>query len=82
MSGRKIWIDLKRPVDLYPLLKRLVPAVAPDLIYPGHFDKRLVIRKGGIRWDAGQRVGLEGTVDGVWDIFPGHVKSGRFIEEQ
>jgi len=84
-------IEMRTPAELYSLSKIQMPAVVPDLIYPAHFETRLVSRNGGVRWDdrwvcvsttcAGHRVGFEETGDGLWDVFLGPVKLGRFIEE-
>ncbi len=85
-------IEMRTPDELYSPSKIPLPAVAPDLSYPAHYETRLVSRNGGFRWRdrwvcvsttcAGHRVGLEETGDGVWDVFLGPVKLGRFLEEQ
>jgi len=85
-------IDLMTPAELYIPSRIPMPEVVPDLIYPARYETRLVSRNGGVRWDdrwvcvsttcAGQRIGFEETGDGLWDVFLGPVKLGRFIEEK
>ena len=63
--------------------------IAP-LEYPDRFEKRYVSNNGGIRWNhewvnvsaccAGEYVGLEEIDDGVWNVFFGPLKLGRFHE--
>lgn len=53
------------------------PALLP-LVYPGHFERRLVSRNGGIRWKnrwvnashlfAELEIGFEEIDDGLWNV--------------
>jgi putative transposase len=84
-------IDLRTPVSLYVPSSRLLPAVPPPLVYPAHFETRLVSKNSGIRWRdkwvavsttvAGLQIGLEEIDHGLWDVYLGPVKLGRLLEE-
>jgi putative transposase len=84
-------IDLQTPASLYVPSSCLPPAVPPPLVYPAHFETRLVSKNSGIRWHdkwvavsttvAGLHVGLEEIDHGLWDIYLGPVKLGRLLEE-
>ena len=84
-------IELKTPATLYEASRRPLPKKVPELIYPAHFETRLVSRNSGIRWNhrwvavshtcAGLHVGLEEVDDGIWDVYLGPVKLGRLLEE-
>ena len=78
------------PASFYEPSARPFPETLPPLEYPGHFETRLVSRNGGIRWKgrripashllAKQYLGLEEVGDGLWDVYFGPVKLGRFHE--
>ena len=61
------------------------------LVYPAHFETRLVSKNSGIRQRdnmvtasttcAGLYVGLEEIDHGLWDVYLGPVKLGRLFEE-
>lgn len=80
------------PASLYQSSGRPFPETLPALDYPGHFEIRLVSRNGGIRWNgrripashllAQQYVGLEEVGDGLWDVYFGPIKLGRFHERE
>jgi hypothetical protein len=84
-------IDLQTPASLYVPSSRPLPAVPPPLVYPAHFERRLVSKNSGIRWRdtwvavsttvAGLQVGLEEIDHGLWDVYLGPVKLGRLLEE-
>jgi putative transposase len=84
-------IDLQTPASLYVPSSRLLPGVPPPLVYPAHFETRLVSKNSGIRWRdtwvavsttvAGLQVGLEEIDHGLWDVYLGPVKLGRLLEE-
>ncbi len=84
-------IDLLTPASLYVPSSRPLPAVPPPLVYPAHFETRLVSKNSGIRWRdkwvavsttcAGLHVGLEEIDHGIWDLYLGPVKLGRLLEE-
>jgi putative transposase len=85
-------IELQTPASRYEASARLLPKELPALVYPAHFETRLVSKNSGIRWDsqwvavshtcAGLHVGLEGVDHGLWDVFLGPVKRGRLLEEK
>jgi len=69
-----------------PYRSRLEP-----LVYPGHYERRLVSRNGGVRWKhrwvnashlfAELEIGFEEIDDGLWNVYFGPVWLGRFHEE-
>jgi len=69
-----------------------MPKKLPPLEYPDRFELRYVSANGGIRWNkqwvnvstvcAGEYVGLEEIDDGIWNVYFGPLKLGRFIERQ
>lgn len=83
-------LDQQTPASCYTPSPRPMPSRIPPLEYPDRFEKRLVSRNGGIRWNhawvnvsvccAGEYVGLEEIDDGVWNVFFGPLKLGRFHE--
>jgi putative transposase len=84
-------IDLQTPASLYRPSSHPLPAVPPPLVYPAHFETRLVSKNSGIRWRdtwvavsttcAGLHIGLEEIDHGLWDVYLGPVKLGRLLEE-
>jgi len=78
------------PASRYRPSPRPFPARLPALEYPSHYETRLVSRNGGIRWSSqwvnvshvlgGEYVGLEEIDDGIWDVYFGRLKLGRFHE--
>ena len=85
-------IGLETPASLYRVSRRLLPKELPELVYPAHFETRLVSKNSGIRWNsqwvavshtcAGLEVGLEEVDHGLWDVYLGPVKLGRLLEEK
>jgi hypothetical protein len=85
-------IELKTPASLYRASIQLLPKEVPELIYPAHFETRLVSKNSGMRWNsqwvavsqtcAGLHVGLEQVDHGLWDVYLGPVKLGRLLEEK
>lgn len=85
-------IELKTPASLYETSRRPLPKEVPALVYPAHFETRLVSKNSGMRWNsrwvavsqtcAGLHVGLEQVDHGVWDVYLGPVKLGRLLEEK
>jgi hypothetical protein len=69
-----------------PYRSRLEP-----LVYPSHYERRLVSRNGGVRWKhrwvnashlfAELEIGFEEIDDGLWNVYFGPVWLGRFHEE-
>lgn len=84
-------LDQKRPGALYTTSPRPYPSRIPPLEYPAHFEKRYVSANGGIRWSnrwinvstccVGEYVGLEEVDNGAWDVYFGHLRIGRLLEE-
>jgi putative transposase len=78
------------PSDFYRPSPRPFPRKLEPLIYPPHFELRLVSRNGGIRWFnqwvnvshllAEEYIGLEEVDAGLFDVYFGPVWLGRFIE--
>jgi len=85
-------LDQQTRASVCTASRRPFPPRIPHLEYPGHFEVRLVSHNGGIRWNArwvnvshvlgGQYVGLEAIDDGLWDVYFGSLKLGRFDERQ
>jgi putative transposase len=83
-------IELQTPASLYETSTRLMPKALPPLVYPAHFETRLVSKNSGIRWNhrwvavshtcAGLHIGLEQIDHGLWDVYLGPVKLGRLLE--
>lgn len=84
-------IELKTPASLYNASRRVLPKEVPELVYPAHYETRLVSKNSGIRWNsqwvavsqtcAGLHIGLEQVDHGIWDVYLGPVKLGRLLEE-
>jgi putative transposase len=80
------------PGDLYRSSHRPIPKRLPPLIYPPHFEVRLVSTNGGIRWHKhwvnvtsilGQQfIGLEEVDAGLFDVYFGPIWLGRLIESK
>jgi putative transposase len=83
-------LDMETPDSLYERSIREMPARLPPLDYPARFETRYVSANGGIRWNsdwvcvstvcAGEYVGLEEINNGVWNVYFGALKLGRFLE--
>ena len=84
-------IDLETPASRYRTSSRRLPRAPAPLVYPAHFETRLVSTNGGIRWNsswvavsttcAGEHVGLEAVDDAIWDVYFGPIKLGRLLED-
>jgi transposase InsO family protein len=78
------------PVSRYTPSPRPYPSRLPPLEYPGHFEVRRVSRNGGIKWRSHrvpvshtlmeQEIGFEAIDDGLWDVYFGPLRLGRFSE--
>lgn len=85
-------IELETAASMYKASTRFLPKELPALVYPAHFETRLVSKNSGIRWNnkwvavsttcAGLYVGLEQVDHGLWDVYLGQVKLGRLLEEK
>jgi putative transposase len=83
-------LDQETPASIYQPSPRPMPQKIPPLLYPDRFEVRFVSANGGIRWNsrwvnvstvcAGEHVGLEEIDDGIWNIYFGPLKLGRFHE--
>lgn len=78
------------PASCYAPSPRPFRATLPPLLYPGHYERRLVSRNGGVRWNtrwvnvshlfAELEIGFEEIDDGLWNVYFGPVWLGRFHE--
>jgi transposase InsO family protein len=83
-------LDMQTPASLYERSPREMPSKLPPLEYPDRFELRYVSFNGGIRWNGqwvsvsrvceGEYIGLEEIDDGVWNVYFGALKLGRFLE--
>lgn len=80
----------RAPATRYQPSPRKLPRTLPTIEYPTHFERRLVSRNGGIRWNCewvnvthtlgGEYVGLEEVGDGLWNVYFGPLRLGRLDE--
>jgi putative transposase len=78
------------PDELYTPSPRPMPNRLPLFEYPDRFEVRYVSANGGIRWRrdwvnvsivcVGEYVGFEEIDDGIWNVYFGPLKLGRFNE--
>ena len=83
-------LDLQTPASQYQPSLREMPNKIPPLEYPDRFEVRYVSGNGGIRWNRswvnvssvciGEYVGFEEIDDGIWNVYFGPLKLGRFDE--
>ena len=83
-------LDMQTPQQLYCPSPRCMPNRLPPLEYPDRFEVRYVSGNGGVRWNRhwvsvsvvciGEYVGFEEIDDGVWNVYFGPLKLGRFDE--
>jgi putative transposase len=83
-------LDDETPSACYTPSPRPMPDRLPPLEYPDRFETRYVSANGGIRWNsrwvnvstvcAGEYVGLEEIADGMWNVYFGPLRLGRFHE--
>lgn len=76
------------PASQYRASPRRMPETLPELEYPGHFGVALVHHNGIIYHRGhrvyiagllkGEKVGVEETADGVWDVYFGPLRLGSF----
>jgi putative transposase len=79
------------PSSQYRESPRAMPSKLSELVYPSHYEARLVSANGGIRWKhvrvpvshvlIGETIGLEEVADGKWDVWFGPVWLGRLRED-
>ncbi len=80
------------PRSCYRPSTRPYPEKLPEVAYPSYFQSQKVAANGVVYWSslriyigyllAGERVGLEETGDGLWDVHFGPVHIGRFDVRQ
>jgi putative transposase len=80
----------KTPDSVYHSSDRTFPERLPSIEYPNHYITRRVSYNGGIRWYSnwvnvshvlgGEYVGLEEVDNGLWDVYFGPLRLGRFSE--
>jgi putative transposase len=78
------------PASLYAPSSRPMPRKILPFEYPACFEVRFVNASGGMRWRSnwvqictvcsGENVGLEEIDDGIWEVYYGPLKIGRFHE--
>lgn len=83
-------LDQETPASCYQPSPRPMPDKIPQLEYPDRFEVRYVSGNGGIRWNnkwvnvstvcIGDYVGLEEIDNGIWSVYYGMLKLGRFDE--
>jgi transposase InsO family protein len=83
-------LDMHTPGEIYTPSDRPMPNRLPALVYPDRFEVRYVSANGGVRWNhkwinvsivcAGEYVGFEEIDDGIWNVYFGPLKLGRFNE--
>ena len=83
-------LDQRTPSSLYKSSPRPFPKRLPLVVYPDHFEVRLVSRNGGIRWSSNwvnvshvlgeQYVGLEEVDNETWTVYFGPIELGRLNE--
>lgn len=80
------------PEQLYAASSRRLPRRLEPVEYPGHFERRRVDAAGTVSWHSrpltistvliGEEIGLEPLEDGIWDLYFGPVRLGRFDEHR
>jgi hypothetical protein len=85
-------LDQQTPASVYHPSARTMPEVLLELDYPAHYRISLVNYNGVIYHQGhrvyiagllkGEKVGVEETADGVWDVYFGPVKLGYFEKRQ
>lgn len=78
------------PAMVYVPSMRELPVRVPPIMYPGHYDVRLVMSNGCMKWRnhtvsvsdvlVGEHVGLEEVDDGTWAVYCGPVRLGTVDE--
>lgn len=78
------------PASRYAPSARPSPRRLPPVAYPAHWEVRRVSRNGGVRWYdaranvshglAEEYVGMEEVAEGLWQVYFGPLRIGRFHE--
>lgn len=85
-------LDGKTPGSIYTPSLRPFPHRLPPILYPRHYETRLVGRDGHIHWGCGhvmvthvlegEYVGLEEVDNEIWSLYFGPLLLGRFHERE
>jgi transposase InsO family protein len=85
-------LDQETPASFYERSQREMPNKIKPFVYPDRFEVRYVSGNGGMRWNRdwvnvstvciGEYVGLEEIDDGIWTVYFGLLKLGRFDERR
>lgn len=85
-------LDQETPASCYESSPREMPNKIKPFVYPDRFEVRYVSGNGGIRWNRdwvnvstvciGEYVGLEEIDNGIWTVYFGPLKLGRFNERR
>ena len=80
------------PAMVYVPSDRALPTCLPPMIYPGHYDVRVVMSNGCMKWRnrmvsisdvlVGEPVGLEEIDDGAWAVYFGPLRLGTLDERR
>jgi len=83
-------LDQQTPASQYQPSPREMPNKIPPLEYPNRFEVRYVSANGGISWNKyfvcvssvciGEHIGFEEIDNGIWNVYFGPLKLGRFDE--
>lgn len=83
-------LDMQTPGSLYERSSREMPTKLAPIEYPDRFEVRYISANGGIRWNSqwvcvsrvciGEYIGLEEIDNGVWNVYFGPLRLGRFLE--
>jgi transposase InsO family protein len=79
-------LDQQTPAACYAVSPRPMPDRLPPLEYLDRCEVRYVSANGGIRWVnvsivcVGEYVGLEEMADGIWNVYCGPLRLGRWHE--
>jgi putative transposase len=83
-------LDMTPPAGWYQPSRRSMPDKLLEPEYPDRFEVRLVSGNGGVRWHqhwvnvtsvlVGENIGFEEVDDGLWDVYFGPLRIGRFHE--
>src|SRR5215210_4730671 len=86
------WSQTSPPASRYEASPREMPNKFEPFVYPDRFEVRYVSGNGGIRWNRdwvnvstvciGEYVGLEEIDNGIWTVYFGPLKLGRFDERR
>jgi len=81
-------LGFRTPGELYQPSPRPYPPELPAVVYPGHYEVRRASSVGRVAWGGHplflssvlrhQPIGFEEIDDGIWDVFFGGARLGRF----